>query len=434
MSSPSEGGPGPWGPGEGGPAGPGRPPGQWGYGSGFPAGPQPGYPAQPGYPVQPGYQGPPGGFDPPPPRRGRRLPLVAIVIGAVVLLALAGVGVAVAVSGGDAKKNTSAGKKADSTAGQAGKAAQHLATVPALRYNGSFSSGGSAMQAQISVTKAGSASGSVTVDGDKADLVAVDGSTYVKASRSFWRSHGGVTANPEDYADRWSRAPASALDLDVEGVLSPSVLMRQLQTATPQPAGAKADVNGAPAAKVTTSQGDYYVSTAEPHKVLRIQGAGTKPYQFDVTELASAELGSLFTDLRDKVKNLTGAPDPGARFVPVGRLKFSNCGDGGCTVRYTVASVSLGGNPSVRAVMKATINGSGRDLGSCTAGRNVASAKNVDLSCTVKSAGWKSWVRWARSTPGSHRYEAKARVLAEAVSAADVNGLLSKIDQERQGA
>jgi hypothetical protein len=361
--------------------------------------------------------------------------VVLIVIGAVVLLLIVAAGVAVAVSGGgDKKKKTTATESTSDTAGLAGKAAQNLAAAPALRYSGSFSSGGATMQAQLSVTKAGSASGSITVGGDKADLVVVDGSTYLKAGKTFWRSHGGVTSNPEDYADRWSRAPSSTLDLDIKAILAPGSLVQRLQAAGPQPTSGTEDVNGAPATKVTTPDGDFYVSTSQPYKVLRVQSSGADTYQFDVAELSAADVTALFTTLRGNVKKLTGALDPGVRFLPSGSLKFSNCGSSGCTLKYSVTSVSLSGDSSVRAVLKATIRASNRDLGSCTDTRNVGSAKKLDLSCTVRSGGWKSWVRWARSTPGSHRYEAKARVVAEAVSVSDVNGLLAKIDQEQQGA
>jgi hypothetical protein len=350
------------------------------------------------------------------------------VIAAVVLLAVVVTAVVVA-AGGDDRKGTVAGRRTGDVAQRAAKAAQRLAGIPALRYSGTFSSGGATMQAQVAVTKAGSASGSIAVDGEKADLVAVDGSTYLKAGRNFWRSHGGVTTNPEDYAGTWSRAPASSLDLDIPGLLSPSAVMRHLRGTGPQGSTAGIDVNGVPAAKATTSVGDFYVSATGEPKFLRMQATGTRPYQFDVSELTAADVDGLFTELRAKVNNLTGALDPGAPFGFPGGLKFSGCGPSGCTVKYTVANES---KAPVRAMIKATIRAGGRDLGSCTGSRTLQASGKGDLGCRVTSSGWKSWVRWARSTPGTHRYEAKAQVIGQRPS--DVGPLLAKIDQERQGA
>jgi hypothetical protein len=350
------------------------------------------------------------------------------VIAAVVLLVIVITAVVVA-TGGDDRKGTVAGKGTGNAAERAAKAAQRLAGIRGLRYNGTFSSGGTTMQAQIAVTRAGSASGSITVDGEKADLVAVDGSTYLKAGRNFWRSHGGVTTNPEDYAATWSRAPESSLDLDIPGVLSPNAVMRNLRATGPQGSTARTDVNGVPAVKATTPQGDFYVSATGEPKLLRIQASGTRTHQFDVSELTAADVDGLFTELRTKVKNLTEVLDPGVRFSFTGGLKFSGCGPSGCTVKYTVTNES---QAAVQAVIKATIRAGGRDLGSCTGSQALQPDGKADLRCRVTSGGWKAWVRWARSTPGTHRYEAKAQVIGQ--NRPDVGPLLAKIEQERRGA
>jgi hypothetical protein len=352
----------------------------------------------------------------------------------VALVAIVAVGLVVGLNGGNDPKKTAEPVKAPANAGAelAGNAAQHLAGVPGLRYNGSFSSSGSTVQAQLAVTTAGSASGSVTVGGTKADLVTVDGSTFLKADTNFWRSHGGVTANPEDYAGKWTRAPASALDLNIKALLAPTAVAQRLRTATAT-AGAE-DVNGSPATKVTTSDGDVYISTAQPNKVLRLQNSGAETYKFDATELSAADMNSLFTELRGKVGQLAGALDPGVRLMPVGGLKFSGCGAESCTMKYSVTSPSGDSATQVQAVMQATIRADGRDLGSCTDKRPLGSGTQLDLGCTVTSGAWKSWASKARSTPGSHRYEGEAHVVAEVISAADVRTLLSKVDGERQGA
>ncbi|MBC6469079.1 hypothetical protein [Actinomadura alba] len=352
---------------------------------------------------------------------------------AAVVVLLVVVGAIIRLSTGDGEETAGATKGGGKTGGQAGKAAQRLSAVRALRYTGSFSSNGISMQARLTVTRAGSGSGTITVGGDTADVIVVDGTTFLKAGRSFWRSHGGVTTNPEDYAGRWSRAATSTLDLDVKDVLASGTITQRLRAAGQSPVGNAEAINGTPSVKVTTADGEYQISRAQPHKLLRVKSTGTDTYQFDVAEVSATETAALFTDLQQKVTRLTDALDPGIRFPRAGDLKFSNCGSSGCTVKYSVTSLAVN-DDNVRAVLKATIRANGRDLGSCTNRRSVGSSRTFDLSCTVTSSGWKSWVRWARSTPGSHSYQARARVVAESVSAGDVNGLLAKLRQEQQSA
>jgi hypothetical protein len=318
-------------------------------------------------------------------------------------------------------------------AARAGKAAQNLGAIPALRYSGTFSSGGDQFQAQLTVTKAGSATGTITVGGSKATLVSVDGKTYLKAPKGFWRGQGGVTANPEDYANRWSKAPDSALNLDVKQVLAAGSIVQALQgISSYQPAGAPQDINGTPAVKVTGADAEYYLSTSEPPKLLRIVGTGSDTYQFDVTEVSAGEAATVFQQLRDQVKALSGARDPSIRFINNG-LKNTGCGVSSCTIKMSATSVSIGGSAPVRAVMLAKITAgsrTGRTLGTCSdsASAGSGSGKKVNLSCTVRGGAWSSW---ARSVRGTASYYIQAHTVAEATGTDD---LLSAIDQEQQNA
>jgi hypothetical protein len=415
-------------------------PQQGGYGGqpGAYGAPQPGYgaPQQPGYGApQPGY-GQPGGpwppTGPPPPRRKNNTPLIVGGIGGAVVLLVAIVAV-IGLSGGSDEDpvNPPTAASGNNAAARAGQVAQSLAAVPALRYSGTFSSAGDEYQAQLAVTKAGSASGTVTVDGAKADLVSVDGNTYLKAPRNFWRSTGGATANPEDYANRWSKAPDSALSLDFKKVLASGSVIQALQQAR-SGASAPQDVNGTPAVKVTGTDAEYYISTSEPAKLLRVVGLGSNTYEFDVTEVSTGEATTVFQQLRDKVKGLNGARNPSVLFR-ISSLKSSGCGVSSCTLKATATSLSVGGDgSSVKAVMFGKIragSSSGRVLGTCSdsATTGSSSGKRVNLSCTVRGGAWSSWARSTRS--GAYHYEAFA--VAESN---DANRLLSTVDQEQQGA
>jgi hypothetical protein len=412
---------------------------------GAPSQPPYGAPQQGQYGAQqpgaPGYGGAPGGPGsgwtpsyPPPPRKSNKQPLIiGGVIAGVVLLVL--VVAVVGLTGGGGKDDKSGRPTvAASNTGAAGasQAAQSLGAVPALRYNGTFSSGGDDFQAELQVTKAGSATGTVTVGGNKADLVSVDGNTYLKAPKAFWRDQGGVTANPEDFAGRWAKAPDSAMNLDIKNVLAAGAIVRGLQgVSSYQPSGGTQDVNGIPAVKVTGADADYYISSANPPKLVRIAGTGTDTYQFNVTEVPAAEVATLFQQLRDQVRALGGARDPSVRFIPTAKIKASNCHVSSCTMKLTVTTISVGGGSSFRAVMlgKITAGGrTGRTLGTCTDSASASSGKRVSLSCTVRGGAWSSWVRGIR---GSASYYVQARTVAES---GDAGNLLSTVDQEQQGA
>jgi hypothetical protein len=407
------------------------------YGAPPPTAPGLGYGAAPG--GQGGQGGPASGWMPsyppsPPARKGNK-PLIigGIVAGAAVLVLVVAV-IGMTAGGKDDGKKTPPTVAASNTgAVSASQAAQSLGAVPALRYNGTFSSGGDEFHAQLSVTKAGSATGTITVGATKADLVSVDGNTYLKAPKGFWRDQGGVTTNPEDFAGRWAKAPDSAVTLDLKNVLSAGAVAQGLRgVGSYQPAGGTEDVNGTQAIKVTGADAVYYLSTANPPKLLRIASTGTDTYQFDVTEVSTSEVPTLFQQLRDQVRALADARDPSVRFLPTARIKASNCGPPSCTMKLTVTTLSVGGSGShFRAVMlgKITAGGrTGRTLGTCSDSASTASGKKINLSCTVRGGAWSSWVRGVRGTAS---YYVQARTVAES---SDAGSLLSAVDQERQGA
>jgi hypothetical protein len=415
------------------------------YGTGAPPG-GPGAPGAPGGPGAPGYGGTPGtpgadqgwppNYAPPPAQGSDKRPLIIISVGAGVIALLVAAVAVIGLSGGDGKggkTNPPSVAASNAAAAGASRAAQGLGSVPALRYNGTFSSGGDDFQAQLSVTKGGSATGTIAVGGDKADLVSVDGNTYLKAPKAFWRDQGGVTTNPEDFAGRWAKAPDSAINLDIKNVLAAGSIIRGLQgVSSYQPAGGTENINGTPAIKVTGADAEYYISTANPPKLMRIVGTGTDTYRFDVAEVATTEVTALFQQLRAQVTALSGARDPSVRFLPAAKIKASNCGVSSCTMKLTVTTLSVGGGGSnVRAIMlgKITAGGkTGRTLGTCSDSATTSSGKKVSLSCTVRGGAWSSWVRGIR---GSASYYVQARTVAES---RDAGNLLSIVDREQQGA
>ncbi|WP_433329529.1 hypothetical protein [Spirillospora sp. CA-294931] len=347
----------------------------------------------------------------------------------VVLLVVAAVAYGVMSTGddpGEKRKGPDAG--AVSAWGQ--QAGKQVTAVPALLYTGTVTASGKPAQLRLSVTRTGSATGTLTVAGQPpVSLVVIDGETYVKGGPAFWAAYGGAGVSPENYAGRWTKAPASMPGLDVREALGSDSIARALARA---PAKAPAEnVDGTPAYKVKTARADYFVTTAAPHRLLRVQVAGQGDPRFAVTEVADA--APMFKELRPRVAALGGALDPALRFRP-GRLTFVNCDNNtsGCTVSVPVEMTDPSGAvpDGARASLRATITSKKRSLGTCVGAGPVPANRSLVLRCTVTGRGWRVWMKKALDSPGAHPYEAQARVLGEAVAAADVAKLLAIVDRE----
>ncbi|MFI0484214.1 hypothetical protein [Actinomadura sp. 9N215] len=352
---------------------------------------------------------------------------IAVVVCTVIVAVLAGGG---DPSGKRGEPTVPAGPPAWSLA-----AGQWLTSGKGMRYDGTMTLGGKPVQAHLRVTPSGSASGALTAGVLKADVVAVDGVTYIKAGTAFWRDYAGETRHPDYYAGRWSKAPASVPGFDVPDVLGPKSIARLL-TKTPAKTPTE-NVGGVPAYKVRTPVAEYLVAKAAPHRLLSVHSTAQNAKQ-NAARFAAAPViapATLFAELRPRVAALGGAADPSLAFRP-GTLTFHNCDQNtnGCTVSVPATLTSpQGAAPSgARAALRASITSRGAPLGSCTASGPVPADRALVLRCTVTSRLWRRWVRAALDNPGSYPYSATAHVIGEAVGAGDVPKLLSLVDRERR--
>lgn len=370
----------------------------------------------------------------PPSRPPRRPGIPRPVVAGLAVTLLVGTLIVLGVVAGDGPGDATADSRTSRTPSPpswSAKAAERLGALPALRYTGTFTSNGRPVRAVLSVTRAGSAVGTLTLNGERARLVTVDGETYLHGGPAFWSGSAGLVARPEDFAGRWSKAPVTLLGFDPRELLSPSAIARAVRNA---PAGGSTGYVGDRLVhRVRTRQGVYSVTLAEPHELLQVEGASDA--RFAVTEITDA--APVLAELRRRVAALAGARDPGARFEH-GELTFVNCNENvsGCTLRLPVSlPAPAAGEPAeaVRAVLIATISAEGRVLGSCSTARPVAATGRTVLSCTVTSPGWRSWMSRARETPGRHEYTAQARVIGEAVSSDRVQELLVLVKREASG-
>lgn len=382
--------------------------------------------------VPPAGPGGPRGFAGAKGRRlGRKKKVLLGAAGAVVLLGSVGAVAAVVSSGED----ESARRQAEPSVSAAPpawtvQAGRRLTSGTGLRYDGTMTVGGRPVQLNLRLTPSGMATGTLRAGLLKADVVAIDGDTFVKAGSAFWRKYVPEVRKTEYYAGRWSKAPESLPGFDVPGVLGPESIARRLARAPAEPP--TEDVNGVPAYKVEARGAEYLMDAAAPHRLLAVRPGGPNAPVLTVAPVAAP--AAVFDELRARVANLGGAADPGLRFRP-GELKFSNCdkNPSGCTVSVpaTLAAPEGAVPEGARVALRASVSSRGTPLGRCTSSQEVPADRSVTLRCTVTSKRWRDWVRNALDNPGSYPYEATAHVVGEAVAADAVDELLAKVDRER---
>lgn len=376
-------------------------------------------------PVPPRAPGAPGR------QRGPRRRRLVVVAGAAAVVVVVGAVAAVALTGGEEapKKKPKATVAAPPPAWTVA-AGQALTSGTGLRYDGTLTINGRPVQARLRVTPAGAASGTLTAGTLTAEVVAISGVTYVRAATAFWQTYASGVAHPEYYAGRWAKAPASLPGFDVPDVLGPKAIARSLKKAPARPP--TENVNGVRAFKVKASGAEYVLTAEAPYRLLAVRPDGQAAPRFTVAPVAAPT--ALFAELRPRVARLGGATDPGLRFTP-GTLAFSNCeqNTSGCTVSMPATLTEPSTVPDgARAALRAAISSKGEPLGTCTGSGPVPANRSLVLRCTVTSKLWRHWMRAALDNPGSYPYEAKARVVGEALDVADVPKLLARVDRERK--
>ncbi len=353
-----------------------------------------------------------------------------LAVGALGAVVVVGGAAAALLSGEDAPGGKGAVKAESAPSNLLREAERQVTAPPGLRYEGTLTVSGKPLQARLRVTKAGSATGTLTAGALTADIVAVDGVTYVRAGLAFWRDYAGERSRPENYAGRWTKAPATVPGFDVPDVLGPGAIARLMVKAPPKPG--TETVRGARAYRIRTARADYLVAAAAPHALLGVRAAGRTGAALTVAPVLDPP--SMFAELRARVAALGGAADPGLRFAP-GTPRFSNCNQNvsGCTVRVPATLTSPEGPvpDGARAALRASITSKGRPLGTCTGSEPIPSGRSLTLRCTVAGKAWRTWMRAALDRPGSYPYAATARIVGESVAPARVPDLLAIVDRER---
>jgi hypothetical protein len=314
-------------------------------------------------------------------------------------------------------------RKADAKAAR--EAGRNLTKTAVLTLSGTYGT----RQATFTVTTGGTARGTYTAGGEQVSRIDVGSTTYLNARQRFWTAHGESSAIARKADGRWTQAPYGYAELGLVS-LSPAHLGQNLLDPGNSPHAVKTSLDGVKAIRLTTAGLTYFVSTSEPHRVLRVQGRTVSDaFSFDTTPLSAT--ATFFTGLRKDVQGLKDAYNPNVGFLPAGATPhFSGCGESGCTVSGKIQPDAAGGSGKIHVVTTVEFQGTtGGVVSRCTDSAMATSKLLVKFSCRTSGSAWTSWYR-------SHngRFTIRAIPMFEATvnSAQDISHLLLMLTQEQQ--
>ncbi|MFF3919428.1 hypothetical protein ACFYZB_39570 [Streptomyces sp. NPDC001852] len=337
-----------------------------------------------------------------------------------------------------------------------------LALQPGVRYRST--TGGSGWTASR-VTATGEALGEAPYAGTRVTTLTVGGTTYVRMPDPLPPGPGGAD-DRKDLAGRWVTGvlhTGAESDAVPRAGMSPATLANLLlqaldsgRTTLPDRDAAPVRVGGVPALRARTPQGDLYVSTARPYRVLefvpsappgsarqRTGADASAPAAFTVSALSRAGSAALLGEIRDDTAQLSGAVDTRITARVEGEPR-TNCSAAGCDVSTRITGLVADDEAArrirggrVTAEFTATVTIGGRPAGTCTATEELPLDGSGEFMCSDADAGpvfaeqEAESASWAQDgTPVSHdvRSAVSVRVLAQA----DVAALRQAQQQEEQ--
>lgn len=388
---------------------------QGGYPGAQPAYPYPGqapagyagqYPGAPGYYQQQQQQ---------PPRKRRRGLITGIVVGSVVVIAAAVTAVVLLLH-----KNVS-------PTTMALKSGQAVAASDGLGFAGTIAGG----NANVNVTRAGTVDGTYSQNGNPVSRITIQGVTYLNAPSTFWRSTSVVGTSATQAGGHWAKAPPDAVNMSFDS-LTPAQVSTVLEHVGKNPHVTRTTLGGTQVIKLTVGTTTYYIATASPYRLIRIDGvSNTKRYSFTVTEFSAATIGAVFSTLHADAQALQGAVDPEAIVLPLEKIKFgANCSNNvSCTVSSRVSVTSANAS---KVIVTMTIDFSavenGKPFATCVDRTPTSSFGTVAQSCGV---GGSVWSDWFNQHSGNFTTWAHARFAVTVNSPSDIATLQSELNQEQ---
>lgn len=156
-------------------------------------------------------------------------------------------------------------------------AATDLTKLPAARLTGTLAGrAGRSIPVDITVSSEGSGKATLTVGGEQVEAVVLPDVLYVRASEAFWRREGAAADTVADFGQQWVKADPELFGGDLTTILSPGALGRLLsphEGGRPV-AGDVERVNGVEVRPMRVNSLTAYVTTAEPHRIVRLTTDG----------------------------------------------------------------------------------------------------------------------------------------------------------------
>ena len=316
-----------------------------------------------------------------PRRRGR---FIGITVLAVVMLAVGATAAFLLI------------KKPESPTTMALESGQALAPAAGLTLAGTIDG----TSANVTVTRAGTVTGSYTQDHDQVSRVTIGGVTYLKAPASFWAAETDPVTEPTEAqlaGGHWVRAPSGKV-LMTFASLTPGQISRVLEHVGQHPNVADTTFGGSKVIRLTENGTVYYITTSTPNRLIHVTGtSGQASYSFDVTPLNATTIAPVFTILHGDVQAMQGVAEPQAVINAQQKIQFhSNCNsDSSCTVSIRV-QVTDPSSAQDMLTMTVAFSGTknGRSFATCTETIPVGTTNppaTVTPSCGPNKKVWSTW-------------------------------------------
>ncbi|MGH8793037.1 MAG: hypothetical protein ACRDXX_10360 [Stackebrandtia sp.] len=281
-------------------------------------------------------------------------------------------------------------------------AVDDLETRPVLEFEGALdelTGGGESAVIKTEVVETGDAYTTAEIGGHEIKLMTVDGVYYVSAPEEFWEDQGVDSSHAKKIDGEWTQVdPEVWFDLGLLTAEQYAAALEEavtdagvLDTELPEPA----DYNGVEAYAIPVGEsGTVYISVAEPHTVLGVEGVevtidnSTLVLDSDVAGIDAEQVEKLLEKLTDAVKDMKEIFDDGADLQLSEDPSSFTCSNSTFTCEHSVSvTASFRGKyllaDKVKLKMKVTMDGGSIGTKKCDDSATVDLGESASLKCTA---------------------------------------------------
>lgn len=169
------------------------------------------------------------------------------------------------------------------------QAKKDTTSLHSVRLTGSITQSGGKLAIDLAADDRGDCSGTMGVSGGKADVLSVDGSSYLRGDEAFWRASAGDAADQVIglLAGKWAKLPSGQDDFsqlcDVDKLLAGDGTTKKYTK------GKVGSVGGKEAVEILVTKGSEtahaWIATEGRHYLLRLdKSGGTEPGSFRLSD------------------------------------------------------------------------------------------------------------------------------------------------------